>query len=61
VVWTNRVNVQVSPQSALADYQYDALFEQATEKGIATLIDDFAQVVYHVPPPAPPMKTKARR
>jgi len=59
VVWTNRVDVKVSPESVLADYQYDALFEKATEKAISTLIDDFAQVVYNVPPPAP--ITKARR
>jgi hypothetical protein len=42
VVWTNRVDVKVSPQSVLADYQYDALFESATEKGISTLMNDFA-------------------
>ncbi|WP_457573126.1 hypothetical protein [Desulfolithobacter sp.] len=41
VVWTNRVDVKVSPESVLADYQYDALFEQATERAIATLIDNF--------------------
>lgn len=51
VVWTNRVDVKVSPESVLADYQYDGLFEKATEKAITTLVDDFAQVVYHVPPP----------
>lgn len=54
VVWTNRIDVKVSPESVLADYQYDALFEKATEKAISTLIDDFAQVVYNVPPPTPP-------
>jgi hypothetical protein len=41
VVWTNRVDVKVSPESVLADHQYDALFESATEKAISTLIDDF--------------------
>ena len=41
VVWTNRVDVKVSPESVLADYQYDALFEGATEKAITTLIDNF--------------------
>ncbi len=51
VVWTNRVDVKVSPESVLADYQYDALFEKATEKAITTLVDDFAQVVYNVPAP----------
>ena len=54
VVWTNRVDVKVSPESVLADYQYDALFEKATEKAITTLVDDFVQVVYNVPPPALP-------
>ena len=43
VVWTNRVDVKVSPQSVLADYQYDALFEGATEKAVSTLIEDFAR------------------
>jgi len=43
VVWTNRVDVKVSPESVLADYQYDALFENATEKAVSTLIDDFAK------------------
>ncbi|MFZ5797432.1 MAG: hypothetical protein C4563_06915 [Desulfobulbus sp.] len=41
VVWTNRVDVKISPESVLADYQYDALFESATEKAITTLIDNF--------------------
>jgi hypothetical protein len=41
VVWTNRVDVKVSPQSVLADKQYDALFNQAIEKGVTTLIDNF--------------------
>jgi hypothetical protein len=41
VVWTNRVDVKVSPESVLADTQYDALFESATEKAISTLIDNF--------------------
>lgn len=41
VVWANRVDVKVSPQSVLADYQYDALFEQATEQAIKVLMDDF--------------------
>ncbi len=41
VVWTNRVDVKVSPESVLADYQYDALFEGATEKAVSTLIDNF--------------------
>ncbi|MDO5674592.1 MAG: hypothetical protein Q4G66_06725 [bacterium] len=41
VVWTNRVDVKVSPQSVLADYQYDALFEGATEQAVKVLMDDF--------------------
>ncbi len=43
VIWTNRVDVKVSPESVLADYQYDALFESATEKAVTTLIDDFVR------------------
>lgn len=45
VIWTNRVDVKVSPETVLADYQYDALFEQATEKAVATLITDFTQTL----------------
>jgi hypothetical protein len=41
VVWTNRVDVKVSPESVLADHQYDVLFESATEKAISTLVDNF--------------------
>lgn len=41
VVWTNRVDVKVSPETVLADSQYDVLFESATEKAISTLIDSF--------------------
>ena len=41
VLWTNRVDVMVSPQSVLADYQYDALFEGATEQAVKVLMDDF--------------------
>lgn len=41
VVWTNRVDVKVSPESVLADHQYDSLFESATEKAIGTLVSNF--------------------
>lgn len=61
VVWTNRVDVKVSPESVLADYQYDNLFEQATEKAVSSLIDNFAQVVYNVPPPLPPEQEKKEK
>jgi len=45
VVWTNRVDVKVSPETVLADFQYDALFEKATEKAVATLVEDFVSQV----------------
>jgi len=41
VVWTNRVDVKVSPESIYADRQYDMLFDKAIEKGVSTLIDNF--------------------
>ncbi len=41
VVWTNRVRVQVSPETFMADKQYDTLFNKAIEKGVTTLIDNF--------------------
>ena len=44
VVWTNRISVKVSPESVLADNQYDVLFNRAIEKAASTLIDNF--VIY---------------
>jgi hypothetical protein len=41
VVWTNRIRVQVSPESVFADNQYDTLFNQAIDKGVASLVDHF--------------------
>jgi len=41
VVWTNRVDVKVSPETVFADSQYDALFDQAINKGVETLVDNF--------------------
>jgi len=41
VVWTNRVDVKVSAETVFGDSQLDALFESATEKAIATLVDNF--------------------
>ena len=45
VVWTNRMDVKVSPQTFFADYQYDALFEAATEKAVSTLVSNFVQTL----------------
>lgn len=44
VVWTNRVRVQVSPESVFADNQYDSLFDSAIEKAVSSLVDNF--VIY---------------
>ncbi len=41
LVWTNRIDVKVSPESVYADRQYDMLFDAAIEKGVDTLIDNF--------------------
>ncbi|MEN8189538.1 MAG: hypothetical protein ABFS19_06795 [Thermodesulfobacteriota bacterium] len=41
LIWTNRVDVKVSPESILADGQYDALFDKAIHKSVNTLIDNF--------------------
>ena len=41
LVWTNRVEVKVSPESIYSDRQYDALFDTAIHKGVNTLIDNF--------------------
>jgi len=50
VIWTNRIDVKVSPETVLADNQYDTLFNQAIEKGTTTLIDNFITTVFHVAP-----------
>ena len=41
LVWTNRIQVQVSPETVYADNQYDALFNAAIEKSVSSLIDNF--------------------
>ncbi len=41
LVWTNRVEVKVSPESVYSDRQYDVLFDTAIHKGVNTLIDNF--------------------
>jgi hypothetical protein len=41
IIWTNRVRVQVSPESFFADNQYDALFDSAIEKAVTSLVDNF--------------------
>ena len=41
VIWTNRIKVQVSPESVVADNQYDTLFDTAIDKGVTTLVDHF--------------------
>jgi TolB-like protein len=41
VVWTNRIDVKVSPESIYADRQYDMLFDKAINKGVEALIDNF--------------------
>ncbi len=43
VVWSNRVRVAVSPESVLADNQYDLLFNKAIEKAVSTLAWNFVQ------------------
>lgn len=41
VIWSNRINVQVGPESVVADNQYDTLFDTAIDKGVTTLVDHF--------------------
>ena len=41
VVWTNRIRVQVSPESVFSDNQYDTLFNTAIDKAVTSLIDNF--------------------
>ncbi len=41
VVWTNRVNVKVSPQTVFADNRKETLFHTAVNRAVAALIGDF--------------------
>lgn len=41
VVWTNRVDVKVAPQTVFADNNPDALFQTAVNRAVAALIEDF--------------------
>ena len=41
VVWSNRIRVQVYPESVVADNQYDTLFDTAIDKSVTTLVDHF--------------------
>jgi hypothetical protein len=41
VIWTNRIRVQVAPETVYADHQYDALFDTAIDKGVTSLVDNF--------------------
>lgn len=41
VVWTNRIDVKVSPQTVLADRQFDTLFDQAITQATTTLMLNF--------------------
>lgn len=43
VIWTNRVRVAVSPESVMADNQYDLLFNKAIEKAVSELSQHFVQ------------------
>jgi hypothetical protein len=47
IVWTNRVDVRVAPESILADNQYDTLFEHAIRKATTALMNNF--VLYGLP------------
>ncbi|MCK4840184.1 MAG: hypothetical protein KAS94_15365 [Desulfobulbaceae bacterium] len=42
IIWTNRVEVKVKPQTIFADTNADNLFNLAVEKAVSALISDFA-------------------
>lgn len=42
IIWTNRVEVKVKPQTIFADSSADNLFKIAIEKAVSALISDFA-------------------
>lgn len=41
VVWTNRVEVKVAPESVFGDTRQEALLERAVNNAVSTLVDDF--------------------
>lgn len=41
VIWSNRINVKVAPESVSADSDYDTLSNRAIDKGATTLVDHF--------------------
>lgn len=41
VIWSNRIRVQVAPESVAADNQYDTLMHRAIDQGVTTLVDHF--------------------
>ena len=41
VVWTNRVDIKVSPESVFADRQFDTLFDSAITKATTSLMSNF--------------------
>jgi len=41
VVWTNRVDIKVSPESIFADRQFDALFDSAITQATTSLMSNF--------------------
>jgi hypothetical protein len=41
VVWTNRIDVKVSPATVMADRQFDALFDSAITQATSSLMDNF--------------------
>ncbi len=43
VIWTNRIDVKVSPETIYADRQYDMLFDKAIHKGVNVLVDNFVE------------------
>lgn len=45
IIWTNRVEVKVKPQTVFADSNADSLFDIAIEKAVSALISDFAATI----------------
>jgi len=43
VVWTNRIDVKVSPESVFAERQYDSLFNKAITQATTSLMNNFVE------------------
>ena len=59
VIWTNRTEIAVAPDTAFDRSDEQHLMDKALEEATATLIADMGRTVFGVEPPMPVIKTVA--